>query len=266
MDWQVISPIIIVGSALGFILLERVMPYDRGQHVLREGFWTDLVWYTIIQSYILKIVIVDTLIPAIDTWTGMSRLQILSAWPLWVQVAFFFVTHDLYIYWFHRWQHRSPVLWRIHEAHHSVKEVDWLAGSRSHALEILVNQTIEFLPVFLLGAAPEVFLIKGVIDAVWGMFIHSNLNVRFGPLRWLFNGPELHRWHHAVDITEGGINFGTKLSVWDWIFGTRWLPEWKPKGYGLGDVAFPAGYFRQTAFAFRPFRTERAADQEEFSR
>ena len=45
---------------------------------------------------------------------------------MWVQVLFFLVTHDFYIYWFHRWQHHNPVLWRTHEAHHSGKHVDWL--------------------------------------------------------------------------------------------------------------------------------------------
>jgi len=79
----------------------------------------------------------------------------LSDWPLAAQLGFFLVTHDLYIYLFHRLQHSSSLLWRIHEAHHSVREVDWLAGTRSHALEILINQTIEFLPMTLLGAAPE---------------------------------------------------------------------------------------------------------------
>jgi hypothetical protein len=39
-------------------------------------------------------------------------------------------------------------------------DVDWLSGARSHALEILINQTIEFAPIVLLGAAPEVALIK----------------------------------------------------------------------------------------------------------
>ena len=66
-------------------------------------------------------------------------------------MAFFFVVHDFYIYWFHRLQHRSAILWRIHEAHHATPEVDWLSGSRSHALEILINQTVEFAPIFLLG-------------------------------------------------------------------------------------------------------------------
>ena len=40
----------------------------------------------------------------------------------------------------------SPLLWRMHEAHHATADVDWLSGARSHALEILINQTIEFAP------------------------------------------------------------------------------------------------------------------------
>ena len=252
---EYLSPAVIIASALLFIALERVIPYDRGQHVLREGFWTDLIWYTIIQSYVLALVI-SAIIRWIDRGTGFSRLHLVSGWPLWGQLAFFLVTHDLYIYLFHRLQHRSPLLWRIHEAHHSVREVDWLAGSRSHALEILINQTIEFLPMTLLGAAPELPIIKGMVDAVWGMFIHSNIDVRLGRLGRIINGPELHRWHHAREIREGGINFGTKLAIWDYLFGTVVRPPSRPSGYGLTSP-FPGGYFAQTAYAFRPF-TERA--------
>ena len=262
MGIELVSPLVITGSALLFVGLERLYPYDRGQRVFRDGFWTDLVWYTLIQSYVLALVIRE-IIRAVDRWTALSDLHIVSAWPLPAQLALFLVTHDLYIYLFHRLQHRSPVLWRIHEAHHSVRDVDWLAGSRSHALEILINQTIEFLPMALLGASPELPIIKGMVDAVWGMFIHSNIDVRLGRLGVIINGPELHRWHHARDITEGGINFGTKLAVWDYLFGTVVLPPAHPSGYGLTSP-FPAGYFRQSAYAFRPFAApERTAEAAE---
>ena len=251
MDIELVSPLVISGAAILFVGLERLFPYDRGQRVFRDGFWTDLVWYTFIQSYVLALVIRE-IIRAVDRWTALSDLRLVSGWPLAAQLALFLVTHDLYIYLFHRLQHRSSLLWRIHEAHHSVRDVDWLAGSRSHALEILINQTIEFLPMALLGASPELPLIKGMIDAVWGMFIHSNLDVRLGRIGMIINGPELHRWHHAVDIREGGINFGTKFAVWDYLFGTVIRPDARPKGYGL-TTPFPDGYFRQSAYAFRPF-------------
>ena len=249
---EILSPVVITAGALILILLERLFPYDRGQKILRDGFWTDLIGYTIIQGYVLALVI-RAIIRWLDVHVPVSRLHLVSGWSFAEQVVFFLILHDLYIYLFHRWQHHSRLLWRIHEAHHSVTDVDWLAGSRSHALEILINQTIEFLPMTLLGASPDLPLVKGMIDAVWGMYIHSNLNVHTGKLQLLINGPEMHRWHHAIEITEGGINFATKLAIWDWIFGTSYLPKEKPSGYGLGDVDFPHNYFAQHAFAFRPF-------------
>ena len=137
----IILPMVVIAAALLFILLERIFPYDEGQPFLREGFFSDLIFYALLQSYVLSLVI-GAFIYWIDAQTGLSRLRLVGEWPLWAQIVFFVVTHDFYIYWFHRWQHRHSVLWRLHEAHHSAKQVDWIAGMRSHSLEILINQTI----------------------------------------------------------------------------------------------------------------------------
>ena len=153
-------------SAVLLGLLERIMPYSKGQALFREGFFDDFALYTIAQSYILGIVIFSIIIARLDAAGGFSRFQLLAHWPLWLQGALFVVTHDFYIYWMHRWQHRNRYLWRLHEAHHSPASVDWLSGSRSHCLEILINQTVEFAPIALLGASPEVIPLKGAISAV----------------------------------------------------------------------------------------------------
>jgi sterol desaturase/sphingolipid hydroxylase (fatty acid hydroxylase superfamily) len=247
--WEILSPVIIGVSAWVFIGLEHLFPYTPGQKLFRNGWFTDFFWYTLVQSYVLGLGI-NFFIKWVDETTGASRLGVVTGWPLWLQIGFFLITHDFYIYWFHRAQHRFPILWRLHEAHHSVKDVDWLAGSRSHFLEITINQTIEFMPIVLLGAPPEMALIKGTIDAVWGMYIHSNINVRTGWLQKIINGPEMHRWHHSKEYIGYGFNYGTKFAFWDWIFGTAHLPKEKPPGYGLSEP-FPDGYFQQTAYAFR---------------
>jgi sterol desaturase/sphingolipid hydroxylase (fatty acid hydroxylase superfamily) len=104
----------------------------------------------------------------------------------------------------------------------------------------------------LLGASAEVPVIKASIGALWGLWIHANVGVRTGRLQWVINGPEAHRWHHAVDAEGHGRNFATKFAFWDRLFGTAFLPEArKPTGYGLTDVDFPPGYAAQQAFAFR---------------
>jgi sterol desaturase/sphingolipid hydroxylase (fatty acid hydroxylase superfamily) len=255
--YEKISYSIIIGTAFLLLILERIFPYNKGQKILREGFFNDLALYTIAQSYILGIFIFTFIISTIDNTTGISRLQLFANMPIWLQLVFFTVTHDFYIYWMHRWQHGNKYLWRIHEAHHSTKKVDWLSGSRSHALEILINQTVEFLPIVLLGSPPIVAAYKGVISAVWGMYIHSNLNVNSGWLQMFINGPEMHRVHHTTGKGRNK-NFATKLAVWDYIFATAYRPDEKAEVYGL-KTFFPSNFFRQLIFAFRSFKPNRSS-------
>jgi len=252
--------IILIVFVVFFIVLERLFPYTKGVKIFRKGFWMDLIWYTIIQSFVLKILIFDYIIAPLKGSLGLSESGYISHWPIWVLILFFLITHDIYIYWFHRWQHHNPYLWRTHEAHHSVRDVDWLAGSRSHAVEILINQTIEFLPIFFLldiKTAAIIVPIKALLDAVWGMWIHANVNVKTGKLQYFINGPEMHQWHHGNHKEVFYANYATKFAFWDWLFGSGFLPglkpfTWKvnkPLSFGL-PYDYPQDFFSQTIYAF----------------
>ena len=256
-SFRIFTTLIVVLCAVIIIILERVFPYTINQKFLREGFFEDFFLYTFVQSYVLGLII-SGIISYIDSHTKLSNFWTIRKLPLSAQFTFFLITHDFYIYWFHRLQHNSKILWRIHEAHHSNKQVDWLSGSRSHVLEILINQTVEFLPIILLGASPIIPVAKGAVDAVWGMYIHSNINIKSGFLQHFINGPEMHRWHHSDKVKSlYKKNFSTKLAIWDWIFKTAYKPQSsKPEYYGLSDVEFPKNYFKQQFFAFRKFNKE----------
>src|SRR5262249_19605176 len=127
MKAEVVSSIVIAGSAAVIILLERRFPYNESQRFVRGGFWTDLAFYSLVQNYVLGLIIVQ-LIQSVRTLTGWNHppLIVSSLHPA-IQLLLFLFSHDLYIYWFHRLQHYSPLLWRIHEAHHSAEDVDWLS-------------------------------------------------------------------------------------------------------------------------------------------
>jgi sterol desaturase/sphingolipid hydroxylase (fatty acid hydroxylase superfamily) len=251
-----VTTLILVCWVIFIITWERISPYRKGLPFFREGFWVDLVWYTIIQSYFLKILIFVYIIPVLQNAIHWHGFAFFRQWTITEQVLFFLVTHDLYIYLFHRLQHSSKILWRTHEAHHSGKEVDFLAGSRSHVVEIIINQTIEFAPIVILGAHPEVIPIKALLDAMFGMFIHANVNVRFGKLKRFLNTPELHLWHHANYREVFHANFSTKFSVWDYLFGTAYDPGTKPgnlrENWGL-YYEYPKDYFLQHAFSVKRF-------------
>ena len=98
---------------------------------------------------------------------------------------------------------------------------------------------------------------KGLISAVWGMYIHSNLNVQTGRLQRIINGPEMHRWHHTTGKGRNN-NFSTKLAIWDWVFGTAFLPAGdRAQEYGL-KTPFPAHFLPQFFAAFRPFKRKKS--------
>ena len=87
------------------------------------------------------------------------------------------------------------------------------------------------------------------------MFIHSNININLGFLKYLINGPEMHRWHHSISKGRNR-NFATKLAIWDWLFNTAYAPiNQKAMIYGL-KTNYPSNYFNQLAFAFRKFSSK----------
>ncbi|MEO0471671.1 MAG: sterol desaturase family protein [Bacteroidota bacterium] len=50
-----------------------------------------------------------------------------------------------------------------------------------------------------------------------------------GPvMKYLFNSPEMHIWHHAYDLPKErhtGVNFGLTLAIWDYIWKTNYIPH-----------------------------------------
>jgi Fatty acid hydroxylase superfamily len=85
------------------------------------------------------------------------------------------------------------------------------------------------------------------------MFIHSNLKWRLGPLAYVFVGPEMHRWHHAVDRDRRECNYGNNFSIFDWLFGTAYLTHEEPARFGVEDPEYPEGQLlKQFFYAFRP--------------
>ncbi len=73
-----------------------------------------------------------------------------------------------------------------------------------------------------------------------------------GPImKYLFNSPEMHIWHHSYELPEDrmtGVNFGLTLAIWDYIFGTAHVPH---NGRDIrlgfpGVESFPEGFFKQS--------------------
>ncbi len=252
----VLPLILVVVGSLVFMTLERVIPYTKNQRLFRKQWWTDVLWFNIGFALMMGYIVNEGLIAVLRDHTWLGHVDGLRSWPIWSQVLVSLFTHDLFIFVFHYSMHKNKYLWRLHECHHSVEEMDVFGGNRGQVLENTVTGFAEFAPIILF-MDPEVALIKPVIDAWWGMFIHANIDVRLGWLKYVINGPRMHRWHHSRVVFD--VNFATKFSFWDWMFGTAYLPENK-KAEQLGlTEPFPGNIILQQLWAFRPFRSEPAA-------
>ena len=77
-----------------------------------------------------------------------------------------------------------------------------------------------------------------------------------GPfMRKIFNSPEMHIWHHAYDLPEErkyGVNFGLSLAMWDYIFGTNYVPyDGRDIQLGFPGVdKFPPDFIHQNIHGF----------------
>jgi len=211
--------------------LERLRPWRREQRVLRSQFGQDLFWLLFNGQYaglLLAIVAAYAfgwLSPAFERAEGV---RLLGAQPIWFQFAVFFVAKDFIEWLIHNALHRVPWLWSFHKVHHSIEQLDWIGNFRFHWMEIVVYRSLSYFPLIVLGADERVLLPIAVLSTLIGHLNHSNINITWGPLRYLLNSPRMHVWHHAygqVDNHRHGVNFGINLSIWDWLFGTAYWPD-----------------------------------------
>jgi sterol desaturase/sphingolipid hydroxylase (fatty acid hydroxylase superfamily) len=246
--------------SIAFVLLERLVPWRKGQALLRPGWLRDLGFLALNGHFfsLWTAPLMGGL--AVAATRGLQALGVrlegspVAGWPFLAQFVALLVAADFLQWCVHNLLHRVPWLWAFHKVHHSITTMDWIGNWRFHWMEIVVYKAIQWLPLAWLNASGEAVMAVAVVTTVWGDLNHANLNVGLGPLGYLLNSPRMHLWHHDRS-TEGGVakNFGIVLSVWDFLFGTAFWPrERSPESLGYpGDQEMPAGFAGQALWPLR---------------
>jgi len=258
LDWMLLDLLLMT---IIFIPLELFFPKNDKQTKFHEEWRTDLVYFIISHLAIQFFGIVSQK-PAVVFfgWMGLDKVH------LWVQnlpfvAALFlaFFTTDFFQYWAHRFFHTRVSFWRFHSIHHSTQSMDWLAGSRTHFIDIFFTRAMTFIPLYVLGFSTTVFNVYIIFIAIHAVLIHANTRVNFGFLKYIFTTPQYHHWHHCEDPKYYGHNFASIFPFIDMMFGTYYLPgkEW-PAGTGVHEAAYPKGFIRQSIYPFTksPFDTD----------
>jgi ornithine lipid hydroxylase len=173
-------------------------------------------------------------------------------WPLWLQVALGLVAAEFGLYWAHRLSHEFSVLWRFHAIHHSVTRLWIINTGRFHFMDSVLKIVCGLGVLLLLGAPMEVVMWLSAITAFFGLLTHCNVEMRFGPLSYIFNTPEVHRWHHSLDLREGNKNYGENLVIWDLVFGTYFNERHRrpPTKIGIHET-MPKHFLQQLVWPFQ---------------
>lgn len=177
------------------------------------------------------------------TALGLGLLPALGA-PMWVGLVTALAALDLKGWLLHLALHRVPVLWRVHQVHHSDLCFDAALAFRFHPCEAALVALSTSLVVVVLGLPVEAVLARALVGAVHNVFVHANasLGENVEPaVRTVFVTPDLHRVHHSAVVDDAMHNFGIVFSCWDRLFGT-WRPPVGsgPRRFGLETERDPA--------------------------
>ncbi len=242
-------------------LLEILFPWRKEQSIFRKDFWLD-VFYMFFNFFIFTLVIsgayriLEVLFSQIGVSAKSLALIDTSSWPIWAELLLFFVLLDFVQWLTHIALHKFPIFWRFHQVHHSVKEMGFAAHLRYHWMENILYKPLKTFGIMLLGGfEPEQAYIVHFTAIAIGHLNHANIKLTYGPLKYIFNNPVMHLYHHSYVLPEGkyGVNFGLSLSVWDYLFGTSYIPEDGgkiPLGYP-GDDKMPKKFWGQIAHGFK---------------
>lgn len=236
---------------LSALLILLVIEIIAGRHkgVYRKedfliGFGSILIGYSVMTplSIGIKAALFNAIIP--ETYRGS-----LAETPLWIAYPALLLTGEFVFYWGHRWAHNSkqlPWLWKTHRTHHSGRFMNvFLIYRLSLAwFFIIPSSWISALGLYF-GMGEAVIAYIATVSA-WNLITHSNFrwddSVRrhpvagpvFRALEHVFVSPGIHHTHHGFGKDGKAYrNFGTVISLYDWVFGTLHIPEGRPSRYGI---------------------------------
>lgn len=254
----------LIGASLLIWALEIAFPWRKNQPIIREHFWLD-IFYVFWNYFLFSLIAYNALsmvaVEAFNDFLGVFGVTNLVAiqvdkLPGWVQLALIFFIRDFMQWGIHRMYHRVGWMWEFHKVHHSTREMSFSALLRYHWMENILYRTLEYIPLAMIGFGITDFFLVHIFTLLIGQLSHSNLKIPFGPLRYLFNGPQMHLWHHAKELPKNhpyGLNFGISLSLWDWLFKTAYWPsDDENLPVGLPDEEkYPEDFWGQTVEPFR---------------
>jgi sterol desaturase/sphingolipid hydroxylase (fatty acid hydroxylase superfamily) len=156
-------------------------------------------------------------------------------------------------YWFNHWlSHKVPLLWEFHKVHHTAEVLTPLTNFRVHPIygwifaNILAFSTAvaNGFGNYMFGDTAYQYALSDT-NIILVLFIHAYVHLQHthmwisfrGALGRVFVSPAHHQVHHSADPKHFNKNYGSCLALWDWMFGTLYIPakQREPLVFGVTD-------------------------------
>lgn len=172
---------------------------------------------------------------ALPNWIGYPSSGLSETATLVWYTIVLTVANDFSTYVVHYLMHRVPVFWEFHKIHHSATSLNPVTQYRIHPVELIINNIKGIVVLGLvtgvfryLSAHPieEITLIgANVLSFAFYLFganlRHSHIPLRyFNWLEYVLISPFQHQIHHSENEAHFNKNLGSRLAIWDWMFGT----------------------------------------------
>lgn len=236
-----------VGILILLLLWESGSPYfgffrARTRHRFMHG--TRNIFLGILNTVVVAFGFV-ALWAAVTTWAARHGFGLLNFIPIpsWVHIIGAVLLLDLWTYWWHRFNHVIPFLWRFHKVHHSDPNMDVTTANRFHTGEIVFSSILRLPVLALTGASLGELALFEILLFANTQLHHANIGFsekadRF--LRIFLTSPSMHKVHHSRWQPETDSNYTALLSVWDRLFGSfRLRADPHNISFGLDDTDRP---------------------------
>jgi sterol desaturase/sphingolipid hydroxylase (fatty acid hydroxylase superfamily) len=173
--------------------------------------------------------------------------------PLWLQLPLVFMLAELMNWTLHWAKHQNGYLWRFHCQHHKEDQYSVWLVAHTYAPEVLLSGTVISATVLSFGFSKLALDGYLLFYSIANVYQHSSLPYSLGWLDKLIVNPAYHRHHHAGDRA----NFGSTLTIWDWVFrSARWPSSWRERVNPppVDVTPEPFGFVDEMLYPLKPSR------------
>lgn len=219
--------LVFVGGLAFFYLVESLV-HTRPWHSPRSRRLLFHAFLAVLNTVLLRLAVAGPLLYwtlvvqrhgwGLARWLGLSGLT---------EIVVTLVVLDFADYWWHLFNHRVPLLWRFHQAHHVDTHVDVTTALRFHPGELLMSGGFKALWLLLWGPSLLAAAVFEASVSLASQYHHSNFDYpdRVETALRTFNvTPRMHASHHSAITPTLNANFSTIFSFWDRLFGTYVCP------------------------------------------